>query len=170
MPRLILPPGIRYECIRCGRCCRTLEVTLTEAEHAALAGHAWAAESPELTPRRLYARIRRPRGKQTWRLRPEPGGACRLLTEDGLCRVHAELGLAAKPYAGRLFPFTFVRTPVGTYVGVRFNCPAVVRGIGPPLEERRGDLRRLLDEYVRTYAPPAAERRVRFALAPSPRL
>lgn len=135
---------------------------MTEAEHETLAAHDWSAEDPGLRPDRLYARIRRPRGKQAWRLRPLPTGACRFLTDEGLCRVHSTLGLAAKPFAGRLFPFTFLRTPVGVYVGVRFNCPAVVRGIGPSLEEQRGDIQRLLDEYMRTYSPPMAGSRVRF--------
>ncbi|NQT51943.1 YkgJ family cysteine cluster protein [bacterium] len=162
MAKLRLPPGIRYTCIRCGQCCRTLEVTLTDDEHARLAAHDWCAEQPDLTAARLFARFRRPRGRQTVRLRPLPSGACRLLAEEGLCRVHATLGLQAKPFAGRLFPFVFRRTPVGVFVGVRFNCPAVVRGEGTPLEEQRGDLQRLFAEYVGTYSPPMAAERVRF--------
>ena len=162
MADLILPPGIRYECIRCGRCCRSLEVTLTEVEYDRLVAQDWTAAVPGYAPDGFFARIRRPRGKQVWRLRPHRGGACRFLTDEGLCQVHATLGLAAKPFAGRLFPFTFLPTPVGVFVSVRFNCPAVVRGIGPPLEEQRGDIQRLLGEYRRVYAPPSGPKRVRF--------
>ncbi|MFW6161824.1 MAG: YkgJ family cysteine cluster protein, partial [Planctomycetota bacterium] len=113
MPDLLLPPGIRYVCIRCGACCRSLEVTLTEAEHERLAAHDWSAEQPDYAPDRYFARLRGARGKQAWRLRPLPSGACRFLTDEGLCRVHAALGYQAKPFAGRLFPFTFTVTPVG---------------------------------------------------------
>jgi Fe-S-cluster containining protein len=162
MAKLVLPPGVRYECIRCGRCCRSLEVTLTEAERAALTKYDWAAEWPSLTPDALFARIRRPRGKQAWRLRPLPSGACRFLTPEGLCLVHATLGVAAKPFAGRLFPFTFLRTPVGVFVGARFNCPAVVRGLGPPVQVQQRALEELYDEYASTYEPPSAGERVRF--------
>ena len=163
MPKLFLPPGVRYTCIRCGECCRSLEVTLTEAEHERLAAREWPSELPDYTPERFFARIPRPRGKQVWRLRPLPTGACRLLTDDGLCRVHAALGLEAKPFAGRLFPFTFTVTPIGVFVGVRFNCPAVVRGKGPELEHQRRDIERLFDEYARVYHPPCEPERVRFS-------
>ena len=162
MPDLLLPPGIRYECIRCGACCRSLEVTLTDAEHERLAGHDWSAELPDYAPERTFAPLRGARGRQTWRLRPLPSGACRFLGDDGLCRVHAALGYQAKPFAGRLFPFTFTLTPVGVFVGVRFNCPAVVRGKGPELERQRHDLERLYKEYARAYHPPMAPERVRF--------
>jgi lysine-N-methylase len=135
---------------------------MTEAEYRTLAAHDWTEHDAGLTPERLYAPRRPPRGSQVWRLRPLPSGACRFLTDDGLCLVHATLGLAAKPFAGRLFPFTFLRTPVGVFVGVRFNCPAVVRGIGPALEEQRPDIERLYREYDSTYGVPEAGERMRF--------
>jgi len=162
MPDLLLPPGVRYACIRCGACCRTLEVTLTDAEHERLAGHDWSGELPDYAPDRYFARRRGVRGKQTWRLRSQPSGACRFLTDDGLCRVHSVLGYKAKPFAGRLFPFTFTVTPIGVFVGVRFSCPAVVRGKGPELEKQRHDIQRLYKEYARAYGPPMAPERVRF--------
>jgi len=162
MPKLFLPPGVRYTCIRCGDCCRSLEVTMSDAEHERLLAHDWWGQLPDYAPERFFARIRRPRGKQAWRLRPLPGGPCRFLGDDNLCRVHATLGLAAKPFAGRLFPFTFLVTPVGVFVGCRFNCPAVVRGKGPELEEQRRHIKRLFEEYARIYNPPREPERVRF--------
>ena len=162
MAKLILPPGIRYTCIRCGACCRSLEVTLTDAEHERLAGRDWSGDVAGATTDGLFARIRRPRGKQTWRLRPRPDGPCRLLDEAGLCRVHSALGYAAKPFAGRLFPFRFTVTPEGVFVGVRFNCPAVVHGKGPLLEQQKGEIAELYEEYARTYGPPRAREQVHF--------
>ena len=162
MPELFLPPGVRYACIRCGECCRSLEVTLTDSEHERLAAHEWPAELPDYSPDRCFAPVPRARGKQTWRLRPLPSGACRFLADDNLCRVHAALGYGAKPFAGRLFPFTFTVTPIGVFVGVRFNCPAVVRGKGPELEKQRHDIQRLYNEYARLYNPPVEAERVRF--------
>ena len=149
MAKLHLPPGIRYECIQCGRCCRSLEVLLTDAEHERLTAHDWSGRVPDYSPERFFAR-------------PQRTGACRFLSDAGLCEVHATLGLAAKPFAGRLFPFTFLSTPVGAFVGVRFNCPAVIRGVGPAVETRRGDLQRLFNEYESVYSPPRAPERVRF--------
>ena len=162
MAELFFPPGVRYTCLRCGECCRSLEVTLTEAEHERLVAHDWTAEVPGYSAEGFFARIRRARGRQVWRLRPHPGGACRFLTEEGLCRVHAALGPGAKPFAGRLFPFTFTVTPIGVFVGCRFNCPAVARGKGPTLEEQRTDIKRLFEEYARAYNPPCEPEPVRF--------
>ncbi|HPD17235.1 MAG TPA: YkgJ family cysteine cluster protein [Planctomycetota bacterium] len=162
MPELILPPGVRYTCLRCGACCRTLEVTLTDAERGRLLAHDWSAEVPGFTEERVFARRRGAAGKQVWRLRPRADGACVFLTGENLCRVHARLGYAAKPFAGRVFPFGFVVTPVGVFVGCRFNCPAVVRGKGPTLAEQRGEIQRLFAEYAATYEPPREDDQVRF--------
>jgi lysine-N-methylase len=162
MPDIHLPPGLRYSCIQCGDCCRTLEVTMTEPEHERLAEHDWAATLADYRHDRYLRRIRRGRGRQRWRLRPLKTGACRFLTDDNLCRVHAVLGYDAKPFAGRLFPFTFSVTPAGVFVGCRFNCPAVVRGEGLPLEEQRRDIERLYREYARVYEPRREPDRVRF--------
>jgi len=163
MPKLFLPPGVRYTCIRCGECCQSLEVTLTDAEHERLAARDWSAHLAGTTPDDLFAPMPRPRGLQTWRLRPLFTGACRFLGDDNLCRVHAALGLEAKPFAGRLFPFTFTVTPIGVFVGVRFNCPAVVQGKGQELEHQRRDIERLFDEYVHLYRPPCEPDHVRFS-------
>ncbi len=157
MPDLFLPPGVRYTCLRCGLCCRTLEVTLTEAERERLLGGSALSAEPG-----FFARIRGAWGKQVWRLRPKSDGACPFLAPDNLCRVHAALGYAAKPFAGRVFPFQFVATPVGVFVGCRFSCPAVARGEGADLETQRGDIRRLYEEYARTYEPPGEDEQVRF--------
>jgi len=162
MPELVMPPGVRYTCLRCGACCRTLEVTLTDAERERLLAQDWSAEVPGFTQGRVFARRRGAVGKQVWRLRPRPDGACVFLTDEGLCRVHARLGYAAKPFAGRIFPFGFVVTPVGVFVGCRFNCPAVVRGKGPTLAEQRGEIQRLFAEYAATYRPPREGDQVRF--------
>jgi hypothetical protein len=70
--------------------------------------------------------------------------------------------MSAKPFAGRVFPFTFTVTPVGVFVGCRFNCPAVARGKGPELQEQRRGIEHLFKEYTRTYNPPTEPERVRF--------
>ena len=159
MAEVFLPPGVRYECVQCGECCRALEVWLTDAEAERVRGAQWP---PEIGPPANLTRKLRGKGPHRWRLRPLPDGACRFLTTDNLCVVHQRLGYAAKPFAGRLFPFSFVLTPIGTFVGVRFECPSVVRGVGRPLDELRPHIRRLLDEYVRTYSPAREGPRVRF--------
>jgi hypothetical protein len=57
---------------------------------------------------------------------------------------------------------SFTVTPIGVFVGVRFNCPAVVRGEGRDLADQRRDIEALFEEYARTYDPPREPDRVRF--------
>jgi hypothetical protein len=57
------------------------------------------------------------------------GGGCVFLRDDHLCRVHAELGVAAKPATCRRYPFNLVETPVGLRVVTPHRCPC--RTLGP---------------------------------------
>jgi hypothetical protein len=47
---------------------------------------------------------------------------------------------------GPSFPFRFVETPGGVYVGLSFACTAALRNLGPPLAEQRTALERLLQQ------------------------
>ena len=54
-------------------------------------------------------------------------GSCYFL-KDGLCGIHAEQGLTAKPSVCQLYPLSLVATPDGYYVSLAFTCPAVISG------------------------------------------
>ena len=57
------------------------------------------------------------------------GGGCVFLRDDHLCRVHAELGVSAKPATCRRYPFNLVQTPMGLRVVTPHRCPC--RTLGP---------------------------------------
>ncbi len=67
-------------------------------------------------------------------------GTCVFLRDDGLCRVHSELGIESKPLGCRQFPFMIRPTPDGIVVGVSFFCTAVQQNAGRPLEEHIGEI------------------------------
>ena len=101
--KLHIPEASCFECIRCGRCCSSLEVTLSPAEYERLSGRDWAAADPRLDGASLFARTRR-NPARPWRLRARRDGRCVFLGDDNLCIIHAEMGPRAKPLPCRL-PF-----------------------------------------------------------------
>jgi hypothetical protein len=97
-----------------------------------------------------------PRG-EAFRIRPGPDGACPYLNDENLCSIHLRDGPQAKPLACRLFPVSFVRTPEGFTVPLRYSCPAVAAGVGEPLADQEETLEALAGE-MGDVAPIAAVR------------
>jgi lysine-N-methylase len=84
-------------------------------------------------------------------------GSCLFLMDDGRCRIHAEFGEPAKPWACRMFPFELVPWDDRALVSTRFNCPSVARSLGRPIKEHLGAIRELADKALPPgrYGPPA---------------
>lgn len=147
---LLLPavPAQRYSCHGCGNCCRDFTVQLREEDLAKLREQAWET--------RLGAPVTVEfRGRSYLRQRED--GACVFWQDDGRCRIHAEFGLAAKPIACQLFPFSFAPRPEGVQVGLSFACQSVLENRGAALETHSRELRRMLvavPEASARSAPP----------------
>jgi len=75
------------------------------------------------------------------------------LTEDNLCRIHRDLGEAAKPLVCRLFPFQLVPLEAFVYVTLRQYCPSAVADNGRPLAEHLQYIARLAEEGKLTLRP-----------------
>ena len=85
-------------------------------------------------------------------LKQTDDGACVFLGDNGLCKVHAEFGLEAKPLACQFFPFMLSPNVRDTHVGISFACGSVVASKGAELESHRGDVRRM-SELLPVSAP-----------------
>lgn len=97
-------------------------------------------------------------------LRQREDGACVFLLEDGRCRIHAELGLEAKPLACRMFPFSVAPAEEGVAVGLNFACQSVLENRGAALATHSTEVAQLaaaLPEAAPTGRPPLLTERLR---------
>lgn len=140
-PPLRLPEGLAYECTQCGRSCGEFwEIPVDPV----------AAERIRALPAAPLAQARDPRdpviespwtpGQSVMRLE---GGRCCMQQPDGRCSIHAAFGLAAKPNICQSFPYRFVETPGGVFVGLSFACSAVLANQGPAVATQRAELEAL---------------------------
>lgn len=139
---LHLPEGIAYTCHNEGVCCNVFDTipvdagvaaTLASIDESTLnqtAGNASdspvAVDNPAAPPAQKIAR--------------KACGACSMLTTEKLCAIHALAGEAAKPRVCQDFPWRFVETPDGVYVGLSFVCPSVRANRGTPVTEQSDQL------------------------------
>jgi Fe-S-cluster containining protein len=156
----VLPRDLDFECTSCGRCCRDRwEIRVDGASAERLRAIDWVAHDPSLAGTATFEPRRLPVAQDdlAWTVARRPSGACVFLTEKNLCRIHAELGGAAKPQVCRQFPYLFAETPEGTTVGLSHFCPGVRRVEGaaePPLAKKLDELRDLRKAGLRVERAP----------------
>jgi len=80
-----------------------------------------------------------------YRIRSRSDGACGFLSSADRCRIHEELGAAAKPLTCRMFPFRFHPGAGGATVTASFGCPTIAANRGEPLSEQ--SLESLYEEH-----------------------
>ncbi len=140
---LLIPEGIRYNCQGCGRCCAGDAVGLTEDDYQRIKNVDWGSINPELAGKELFTHREKEyaAGLSLYphHTKVNDDGACSFLIND-LCTIHSAFGEAAKPGMCKLFPYTYVPTPSGIFVGVVMNSMAAVRNIGNLLSEQRQQL------------------------------
>lgn len=141
MTSLNLPEGLNYTCTQCGRSCRMFhEITvdrvsrerLFSLDYRPLMREGQQEKTPlvpsPVNPEREMLHL--------------PDGRCVFQAETGLCNIHSAHGEQAKPQVCQDFPFRFVETPAGIFVGMSFACTAVQENYGAPVESHRRDLER----------------------------
>lgn len=146
----------RYSCICCGAGCRSFLVGLRPAERGAITGlDDWAGR---LAVEDLFVR-HRSAGRLGFGLAKHRDGRCIFLDDQNLCLVHKEHGLEAKPLACQLYPFVLSPLAGRLFVGLRFDCPAVVDNHGDKLGRHVGPLhqlcKKLITPDIEALPPPA---------------
>ncbi len=97
----------RFECRMCGACCRIPDgiVRLSDAEISRIAGHLGMSEADFIANETALSPDRR-----CLVLKDGADGACAMLDENGLCRIHA-----VKPDKCRTFPYEWTNANSAEY-------------------------------------------------------
>lgn len=155
---LEIPTIQNWNCHNCGGCCRQHAIAITEAERQRIIQQNWTAADGIPAGQALFA----PYGGWPWRRRyrlaHRPDGACVFLNEQGLCRIHAKFGEAAKPLPCRVYPYALHPAGKKIVVSLRYSCPSVVANRGGPIAGQKKELRELerliVPEGVERFPPP----------------
>lgn len=96
-----------------------------------------------------------------YRVRSRADGACGFLSSRDRCRIHEELGGAAKPLTCRMFPFKLHPVAGGVVVTASFGCPTIVANRGELVssDSSRHSLQDLVDAAFTGSARPVTKRR-----------
>ncbi len=142
LPPLQLPTIQNWSCHNCSGCCRQHLIEITEEERQRILGQKWTTKDG--VP---GGDVVVPHGsglfKKSWRLAHGSDGGCVFLNDDGLCRIHAKFGEAAKPLACRIYPYALHPAGKKVTVSLRFSCPSVVANLGKPVSENRDELKKI---------------------------
>ena len=142
LPPLQLPTIQNWSCHNCSGCCRQHLIEITEEERQRILDQKWTAKDGVPEGKAVV-----PHGsglfKKSWQLAHGSDGGCVFLNDDGLCRIHAKFGEAAKPLACRIYPYALHPAGKKVTVSLRFSCPSVVANVGKPVSENRDELKKI---------------------------
>ena len=140
----VIDDSVDFACGSCTACCNQPWRTLIEeGKVEALQTHDFSAY-PRLAGVEFFHQSKQvPPGY--FELAKGEGNKCLFLDTDGLCIIHKELGMEAKPQMCQQFPFIPSRTPTDDRVSVNYGCPAVQDRTGPPITEQAGEIERLIE-------------------------
>ncbi len=159
---LELPVLQNWSCHNCSGCCRQHQIEITDEERRRIEQQNWTAADGIPAGQPMFQSLG-PRWNRRSALAHQPDGACVFLSDDGLCRIHAKFGEAAKPLACRVYPYAFHPDGKKVTVSLRFSCPSVVANLGTPLTENTRELKKLASLVVpkqsRELPPPRINRR-----------
>jgi lysine-N-methylase len=170
LPIRSLPLVQNWDCHACGNCCKEYAVGVTAEERQRIEAQGWDND-PALDGLPLFFEAGLPWARRSF-LNQRSDDSCVFLDGQGLCRIHARFGYAAKPLACRLFPFVLV--PAGDHwrVGIRYACPSAADNKGRELAGHIEQLRQFAAELVnreglddsrlREQLPPRLEGRLRL--------
>lgn len=153
---LLLDSEQRFTCRSCASCCRRgYDIAVTEAERSLYEQRnaaQWFREDASSAPG-----ARTPPFEQMaaglYRIRKRRDGVCGFLSPDNRCRIHEELGGAAKPLTCQMFPFSFNLVAGQIHVTTSFCCPTAIRNEGRGLDEQEGAVYALASRWRHAATP-----------------
>lgn len=143
LPIRTLPIVEKWDCHGCGNCCRGTLIRLNEGDIERLREQDWEHHSDYRGQKIL---IRHGWLKSEYFLAKRKDGTCIFLGDDGLCRIHRELGLTAKPLVCQMFPFQLVPLENFAYLTLRRYCPSAAAEQGREAGEYLKDALRMAEQ------------------------
>jgi Fe-S-cluster containining protein len=140
--RLTVLHDERFSCHSCTDCCRHQYVELFTGEPERIEQLIWPDDDP------LHGIKGTVHHGGKIYLAHRPDGSCVFLNgANGLCRIHEQFGVDAKPMSCRIFPFQITPTFTGhASVSARYDCPTVRKNIGEPYADALPFLQRYVDQ------------------------
>jgi Fe-S-cluster containining protein len=134
-----LPEGMSFSCHGSGRCCEDFwEIPLDETSLARLRALPLSSVSPKFLDPDSFAKVSPgPRGGHCLK---RIGGRCVFLDPGRRCLIHLSFGAAAKPQTCLDFPYRYIGTPRGVFVGLSMACPSVRANRGQSVASQRDEL------------------------------
>lgn len=163
LPIRTLPIVEKWDCTGCGGCCPGSLIRLNEGDIERLRQQDWE-HHPDYRGQKIL--IRHGWWKPEYLLAKRKDGRCIFLADDGLCRIHRELGLEAKPLVCQLFPFQLVPLEKFAYLTLRRYCPSVAGEQGRPVGEYLKDAMRMAEQgglAIKPVMPPPVVRSRRLS-------
>ncbi len=149
---LTLPTIQNWSCHNCGGCCTQHLIEITDAERQRIADQGWTHDDGVTQDPIVW--FAGPSWNKRYRLAHRDDGGCVFLNEQGLCRIHAKFGEAAKPLACRVYPYALHPQGKSIAVSLRFSCPSVIANQGRPVSQQTKDLKSIEELVV----PEGSER------------
>lgn len=82
-----------------------------------------------------------------FRLAHRSDGSCVFLNEDGLCRIHSQYGLEAKPTICQTFPLQLVPHEKQVVLTIRRACPSAAADLGSPTSHHLPFIKQLVRDH-----------------------
>lgn len=133
-------PGQFFTCTDCGKCCTSGWLVNVSEEMAAKIQE---TESYQRIKKEGYTPLSVVNGIH--RLGRSDQDVCLYHHNDG-CDLHRELGAREKPVTCRSYPFQVVEMEESYFVSLAYSCPAVLAGMGGPLNQFHSRLDEFLTE------------------------
>jgi lysine-N-methylase len=143
LPIVILNNEEKWDCHQCGFCCRGSVIPLRREDVERLRSQKWHEHRDFVKTKVMY---REPAVVGRVRLAHQADGSCVFLDKSGLCRIHSEFGIEAKPTVCQTFPLQLI--PLGSHVVLttRRSCPSAGADLGQSTTTRKRFIQRLVDE------------------------
>lgn len=153
---LLLDAEQNFTCQSCGQCCRRgFDIVATPEETRRLEAAKvarWFRES-SVEPPGTESPVFEALTQGLLRIRKRPDGVCGFLSDQNRCRIHEELGSAAKPLSCQMFPYSFNPVSGDTRVSISLSCPTVLRNEGQPINDQRGAIDALAARWRKASSP-----------------